>query len=186
MDYVIRTGLIAICVLLTLGFVNAGIWGDITEQYFNAPKDTTCEYITDYYNPDGSYGGIIKQYDTTCLFLNGMKSINQMNQNITFTGNGIDTNTIMAEAIYTKSKIPTPEFDYCKAQLEADIFNKATHYAYKFVNGKFVLDSELRDVYAEGCRQQQLISECVLHNGVQSWCVALCTSSKNKGYNWCK
>ena len=161
MDYVIRTGMIAIGFLLILNFVCAGIWGDITEQYFNTPKETNCEYITDYYNPDGSYGGIIKQYDTTCLFLNGMKSINEMNQNITFTGNGIDTNVSIADQYLTKSKVVTIGSDYFKNLGDlSKISNKNTNYSTVTVGTKKYLDLEQRVVELEGFAHYLMVELC--------------------------
>lgn len=103
----------------------------------------------------------------------------------------IDTDIISAEVIYTESKVPDVDVDYCGEIMTADVFNKANHYAYKTITfddgtNKFVLDSELRDVYTEGCAQQQLTEMCIIENGDYSWCDEICTSGKDKNYNWCK
>jgi hypothetical protein len=50
----------------------------------------------------------------------------------------------------------------------ADIYNKSNHYAYKEVNGRYVLDAEYRWVVLEGCEKQKLAELCT--DKKYSWC----------------
>lgn len=82
----------------------------------------------------------------------------------------IDTTNILAENIYTKSKVPEPEINYCKMIQDANIYDKASHYAYVEKNGRFVLDAEYRWVVLEGCEKQKLNEMCIETNHKYSWC----------------
>jgi len=63
--------------------------------------------------------------------------------------NIIDANIVQAEYIYTKSKVPNPTGSFFNL-FDNSIFNKLTHFAYRIINGRGILDAEERWVGAEG------------------------------------
>ena len=67
----------------------------------------------------------------------------------TITADLIDAKIIQTEFIYTKSKVPNPTGKFFNL-FNSSIFNKLTHFAYKVVNGKGILDAEERWIGAEG------------------------------------
>jgi len=109
-------------------------------------------------------------YNAECRTEQMASALSQLNKSINLTSTGIDTTEIFADSIYTKSKVPDPLINYCKMINDANIYNKAQHYAYKLVNEKYVLDAEYRWLVLEGCEKQKLAEMCII----------------NKKYSWCK
>lgn len=82
----------------------------------------------------------------------------------------LDTNIIFVEEIYTKSRVPYPNINYCKMINDVDIYSKENHYAYRNIGERLFLDSEYRWLVLEGCEKQKLREMCVVENNKYTWC----------------
>ena len=81
----------------------------------------------------------------------------------------IDAEILAVEELWTKSKVPDPNINYCEMISNADIYDKANHYAYEERNGIFYLNGEYRWVVLEGCEKQKLNEMCIMEKRY-SWC----------------
>ena len=67
----------------------------------------------------------------------------------TISADVVDAEVVQAEYIYTKSKVPKVTGKFFNL-FNSSIFTKLTHFAYRIINGRGILDAEERWVGAEG------------------------------------
>jgi len=132
--------------------------------------------------------------DLTCQEAKNTQALALINRNIDLYPNLTDFDTgIMAENIYTQSKVPQPNINYMKRFFDrASLWTKATHYAYTILTNedipedkRGVLSVEDRIVEIEGALSQMAVETCAESNNKYTWCNIDCQEneywgSKNK------
>ena len=74
------------------------------------------------------------------------------------------------DEIYTKSKVPIPNYNYVERFKIDELDSKATHYAVETQNNKEVLNMEERIVFLEGAVAQLSVELCSESNNKYTWC----------------
>lgn len=108
--------------------------------------------------------------DLSCETAKYRQALAELNQAMNVSNGEIDTDTVLVEQIFTKSKVPEPDFNYVDVFKIDEIDKKTTHYAVTTKKSQQVLDMEERIVHLEGAIAQLNIELCSVSNNKYTWC----------------